>query len=173
MSEIQSISQSNYILHNIDAKKLYVQEPLFTANSGDAVYVGWRPDETVLWTNPNPSMISDGVSLTGTCSENYSAFEKIRFVCKGSCDTNENWVCPIQFQEFSYNTASASNQAGIYLPYRIGGTIYKDTCMITMNGNMFTANNGSRIQGLTSFSENKTRGPYILQIVGVNRKENA
>lgn len=35
MSEIQSISQSNYILHNIDAKKLYVQEPLFTANSGD------------------------------------------------------------------------------------------------------------------------------------------
>ena len=50
MSEpIQSIAQNNYILHNIDAKKLYVQEPLFTANSGDAVYVGWRPDETVLW----------------------------------------------------------------------------------------------------------------------------
>lgn len=50
MSEpIQSISQGNYILHNIDAKKLYVQEPLFTANSGDAVYVGWRPDETVLF----------------------------------------------------------------------------------------------------------------------------
>ena len=45
MSEpIQSISQGNYILHNIDAKKLYVQEPLFTANSGDALYVGWRPD---------------------------------------------------------------------------------------------------------------------------------
>ena len=50
MSEpIQSIAQNNYILHNIDAKKLYVQEPLFTANSGDAVYVGWRPDETVLY----------------------------------------------------------------------------------------------------------------------------
>lgn len=73
MSDIQSISQGNYILHNIDAKKLYVQEPLFTANSGDAVYVGWRPDETVLWEN------SDSWNLPGcTLSENFSNFEKLK-----------------------------------------------------------------------------------------------
>ena len=65
MSEpIQSIAQNNYILHNIDAKKLYVQEPLFTANSGDAVYVGWRPDETVLWEG-NASTFSLSEAATG------------------------------------------------------------------------------------------------------------
>lgn len=72
MSEIQSIAQNNYILHNIDAKKLYVQEPLFTANSGDAVYVGWRPDETVLFE-------TTAVNGSGTCdlSEPYTNFERV------------------------------------------------------------------------------------------------
>ena len=70
MSEnIQAISQGNYILHNIDAKKLYVQEPLFTANSGDAVYVGWRPDETVLWS---------GINSTGNLSESIENFNEIK-----------------------------------------------------------------------------------------------
>ena len=63
MSEIQSIATNNYILHNIDAKKLYVQEPLFTANSGDAVYVGWRPDETVLYSGAYDNSVTS-VSLS-------------------------------------------------------------------------------------------------------------
>ena len=82
MSEpIQSISQGNYILHNIDAKKLYVQEPLFTANSGDAVYVGWRPDETVLWEGTDPldqSCLVNGTRETATLSEPLSSFDRIR-----------------------------------------------------------------------------------------------
>lgn len=72
-NEIQSISQSNYVLHNIDAKKLYVQEPLFTANSGDAVYVGWRPDETVLYSGAYNSTVSS-ISL----SEPTTNFETIK-----------------------------------------------------------------------------------------------
>lgn len=82
MSEpIQSISNGNYILHNIDAKKLYVQEPLFTANSGDAVYVGWRPDETVLYSG------TAGTSLT--LSENPKHFERIKVITKvGGNETN-------------------------------------------------------------------------------------
>jgi len=63
MSEINAIATNNYILHNIDAKKLYVQEPLFTANSGDAVYVGWRPDETVLYSGAYANSITS-VSLS-------------------------------------------------------------------------------------------------------------
>ena len=68
--EIQAISQGNYILHNIDAKKLYVQEPLFTANSGDAVYVGWRPDETVLW--------SGAMASAANLSEPMTAFDYVK-----------------------------------------------------------------------------------------------
>ena len=70
---IQSISQGNYILHNIDAKKLYVQEPLFTANSGDAVYVGWRPDETVLY-----SGAYNGTTTSYALNDNITNFEKIK-----------------------------------------------------------------------------------------------
>jgi hypothetical protein len=127
-------------------------------------------DETVLWTNDNPSQVSANVTLTGTLSESCSEFEKIRFVCKGSCDTNENWICPFQFQEFAYNTANVLNQAGVYLPLRIGTTIYRDTCQISFNNTGFTANNGSRLQGLTAISENTTRGPYILKVIGIGRK---
>jgi hypothetical protein len=127
-------------------------------------------DETVLWENDNPSQVSGNVTLTGTLSESCSEFEKIRFVCKGSCDTNENWICPFQFQEFAYNTANVLNQAGIYLPLRIGTTIYRDTCQISFNDTGFTANNGSRLQGLTAISENTTRGPYILKVIGIGHK---
>lgn len=74
MSDIQSIANNNYVLHNIDAKKLYVQEPLFTANSGDAVYVGWRPDETVLWSGD-----STVLNQTFNLSEPFTNFKKIRF----------------------------------------------------------------------------------------------
>ena len=75
MSNIQTISQGNYILHNIDAKKLYVQEPLFTANSGDAVYVDWRPYETV----PYSGHISDDASPTAySLSEPISVFDSYK-----------------------------------------------------------------------------------------------
>lgn len=81
MSEpIQAIAQNNYILHNIDAKKLYVQEPLFTANSGDAVYVGWRPDETVLWEGSGHSTVNN-MNL----SESWKNFTTIKIYgfCEG------------------------------------------------------------------------------------------
>ena len=170
MSEpIQSISQNNFILHNIDAKKLYVQEPLFTANSGDAVYVGWRPDETVLWTNSNPGQISANVTLTGNFSENCSNFEKLRFICKASYDTGETISGAVQSQDFYVNTTDNTSVVGIYLANRRGTNIYRDTCEIDFVHTGFTAKNGSRLQGLTATSENTTRGPYILQVIGVNR----
>ena len=171
MSEnIQSISQGNYILAT---QQEVSHDNTLSGDGTTASPLGVVPgyNETVLWTNSNPGQISANVTLTGTLTESCSTFETIRFVCKGSCDTNETWVCPFQFQDFSYNTANASNQGGIYLPIRIGSTIYRDSCMITMNDNTFTANNGSRVQGLTSMSENTSRGPYILKVVGINRKQ--
>jgi hypothetical protein len=108
MSEINAIATNNFILHNIDAKKLYVQEPLFTANSGDAVYVGWRPDETVLWTNTG----SKWTSCTGfTLSEPISGFERIIYKAAmfntdeyimGSIVPGENATANISFFAMGY-----------------------------------------------------------------------
>jgi len=87
MSEINAIATNNFILHNIDAKKLYVQEPLFTANSGDAVYVGWRPDETVLWSG-EPARLSTVTNLV----ESMNNFEHIDFYFCGGYLTNNDTV---------------------------------------------------------------------------------
>lgn len=126
-------------------------------------------DETVLWTNSNPSQVSANVTLTGTLSESCSAFEILRFICKGSYDAGETFSGAVQAQDFYTNDSNIENRVGVYLANRHGQTIYRDTCQLSFKDTGFTANNGSRIQGLTGLSENKTRGPYILQIIGINR----
>ena len=159
MSEIQSISQSNYILHNIDAKKLYVQEPLFTANSGDAVYVGWRPDETVLWSGSNNS--------TFTLNSPASAYEYIdvqyhinyqdKICCKrfagdslriGLFDAENGdrgiWIRCNEYLSNNYLTYNIT-QPGPW------------TCGITTNG--------VEVQSANQMT--------VTKIIGINRKENA
>ena len=127
-------------------------------------------DETVLWTNSNPNQVSANVTLTGTLTEPCYTFEKLRFICKGSYDTGETYSASVQAQEFYTNESNVENRVGVYLANRYGSTIYRDTCLISFKDSVFTAYNGSRIQGLTSMTENTSRGPYILQVVGINRK---
>lgn len=166
MSEpIQSIAQNNYILHNIDAKKLYVQEPLFTANSGDAVYVGWRPDETVLWSGE----LSYGNSAT--LSESVKNFEKIRFKWTdwGSTQT-------IHFDEFASQSELASFYSMVGSWY--GGsspsaniTLFKLNCHD--NGSNVMSFDNAIFLATTATAVNLATQTRITEIVGVNRKENA
>ena len=161
MSEpIQSIAQNNYILHNIDAKKLYVQEPLFTANSGDAVYVGWRPDETVLADN-----ISNAATAF-TLSEKPSNFERLRIystkgpICETSAsDTYLTWAA-------SWIDSSTNNMLNrVYQARSNNGTSWS----------------GGRVYGYHMNDNNTITGDYgssgwyleTYKIVGINRKENA
>lgn len=154
MSEIQSISQSNYILHNIDAKKLYVQEPLFTANSGDAVYVGWRPDETVLWSGTLAS------GATATLTESITAFEKIGF--EGYC---HNGVGYSVYAEAPVISTAVRIAATTFWPGSPEFDIVKCECTNT------TAKSwGTSI--LYNGSTTNVSGT-ITKIYGINRKENA
>lgn len=160
-NEIQSISQSNYILHNIDAKKLYVQEPLFTANSGDAVYVGWRPDETVLWSG-NQTTSAFNITLNETCQN----FEMIRF--EGGTNNGAGW--PMYGYTYTDNT-------------RDGGKI--ECTMMGVDPNHFKATvmelSGTNLKCVQMFEKNmlstevgyNKNNFYITKVVGVNRKENA
>ena len=160
MSEIQSISQSNYILHNIDAKKLYVQEPLFTANSGDAVYVGWRPDETVLWSG-SPTASTDTIAL----SENLTAFEKVDIYWKS------------YERHYVTTTFAESNTA---LPIAVGNVFvladgnYEKSMTLwnTSNGTTYTW--ASTIHGsFTDTQSNSWNSNVVpLKIVGINRIAN-
>ena len=164
MSEpIQSIAQNNYILHNIDAKKLYVQEPLFTANSGDAVYVGWRPDETVLWSGACLKQSSSAVTL----SESASNFEKIAIYAVPIPSESIN-----NSQIFTYN---GNATRGAYMcPFGTQGQkgwFAYGRWEIT-NGTSFNLVDAAQTDNYPTLSFNNAYGG-IVKIVGINRKENA
>ena len=167
MNEIQSISQSNYILHNIDAKKLYVQEPLFTANSGDAVYVGWRPDETVLW--------SGTLGATGTYisfSEDVSGFERLKLfgVAKTNSDGRARTI-----GEYEVNYNKTDNNCLIYFPLcnRGTGTTTQNLMYVELSGNSAHLLAGDKWVGSTYTNNVSTYDFNLVKVVGVNRKENA
>lgn len=189
MSEIQSISQSNYILHNIDAKKLYVQEPLFTANSGDAVYVGWRPDETVLWETPSPSdppYVTGGQTSAISLSDSYTNYNTLRLVYRHSwASYPEKSIEATGYDDIPISNVTTSD----YRQY-IGGnfgshdatntstyTLFQDLAVAslkTSEPNKMTIYGAGRI-GITNgaWAFRMDRGIKPIKVVGINRKENA
>ena len=170
MSDIQSISQGNYILHNIDAKKLYVQEPLFTANSGDAVYVGWRPDETVLW--------SGSLTSTFSLSESMSAFDRVRFVMH--CDNGDNQMNQNLIHEVMWNNGNIITMADVIrypstsnypiYDYRWGAEIASNGKDIS---NVYHEMYWHAKNSWTGGGLNENAAYYPVKIIGINRKENA
>lgn len=168
MSEnIQAISQGNYVLHNIDAKKLYVQEPLFTANSGDAVYVGWRPDETVLW---------EGNGTTAfTASEPLTNFERIKFYLNS--DANAEISC-VEVPMIGRNT-SAIKLSWTDTWKNDGQWKFLNWNAVLNNTGMSAFNNNSTFYLGLSNNFNAAGGnygtgcPLFYKVIGCNRKENA
>ena len=170
MSEpIQAISQGNYILHNIDSKKLYVQEPLFTANSGDAVYVGWRPDETVLY--------SGDAGTTITLSESPLNFNKLKIISRayinsnlsanfGAGSVNEYVVSPnlkcVIVNGYFAGTSGTTDDIYEYYTKWTGC----DTTAWTRSYYKFKNITASSLGNAGNWAS-----PYI--IYGINRKENA
>ena len=163
MSEpIQSIAQNNYILHNIDAKKLYVQEPLFTANSGDAVYVGWRPDETVLWEG----------SYSGTSAipftESYKNFEYARIDFKRSDNLAFSHTFNTSDQTFTEITLM-----GQYCRGTTAGGISLLCSQYTLSNTSLQWVRGAEINIGYNSSNASANKIIVTKVIGVNRKENA
>ena len=181
MSEpIQSIAQNNYILHNIDAKKLYVQEPLFTANSGDAVYVGWRPDETVLYENSAGVQLKNGITL----SESRLNFDELKIYYKNNTNA-ETEVGIYYWPQYGHNTGNrfrwnldapfqdlSTSAGGFMLRWDVLGsaseTHIQSEHSYWLGVVGMTGQNAPTING----GEN-TSIPVVYKVVGINRKENA
>ena len=168
---IQSISQSNYILHNIDAKKLYVQEPLFTANSGDAVYVGWRPDETVLWSGS-----LETIGSSATLSEPLTSFETIKFYYRDH-NGNINGISELPtnyWPDFPGINETFVNNQGLmgYRTLRFITNSNKD--VISVNGAAQFNISTNSVSNYSHVSANNADCLiFIKEIRGCNRKENA
>lgn len=123
-------------------------------------------DETLLWVNPNPQMVISNTTLTAELSDTISSYKKIRFICKSSYDYQESFSAAVMNQDFYTNENNVVNSVGIYLPNRRDDTNYIDCCQIQFSGNVFTANNGIRLQS----TNNTERGPYILSAIGIERR---
>ena len=172
MSEpIQSIAQNNYILHNIDAKKLYVQEPLFTANSGDAVYVGWRPDETVLWSGARQTtgsiQLSDSMwnydAMDIYVCPDYNTYSTrmgyqiTRLTVIPQTGAQDQLLCYAKSDRIASNTYLSEL---FYLRFNPNGESVDFSPGIKWSNNTVTT-------GVTAFNG------AVTKIIGINRKENA
>ena len=160
MSEpIESISQGNYILHNIDAKKLYVQEPLFTANSGDAVYVGWRPDETVLWS---------GVSHTGNLSESVENFDtvKINYITDDGIQGMSEFV-PAYGKNITLDSMYVASNSAVWIK-TTNYTFSANTSFASYPFQTYVSNNKITATWYSNTANSTFR---LTRVIGINRKE--
>jgi hypothetical protein len=166
MSEINAIATNNFILHNIDAKKLYVQEPLFTANSGDAVYVGWRPDETVLWENTNKTS-TRLITWPQQLSESIDNFDYVDVYYNGD-GTSE--FSP-RIHNFSTSGNGYYNLFDVYNPPNTNNIFYR-LCKLKLNGTAMSVDDNFTYN-FPNGDNNHTGYNVIYKVVGINRKENA
>ena len=168
MSEIQSIAQNNYILHNIDAKKLYVQEPLFTANSGDAVYVGWRPDETVLYSGQATGNL--------TLADNPLNYERLLVTFNASTGNTDMGAGSEMFEPDKTHLVCLHN----YFMYQTTQTAFNNmneawAVYSGVDTTTWTRTIGGWRNGAT-YTSNLTNSNDFLKVskvIGINRKENA
>lgn len=170
MSEhIQSIAQNNYILHNIDAKKLYVQEPLFTANSGDAVYVGWRPDETVLYSGAYNNTITSCPLSEPITNFQYIKVDWQRGLDAQNVTTLETSIYPSDTKQFNH-IGKQNQETNYYYEYHAFWDVYNSTAV--NHSRTFLVNYPKAGGNITTY-QNDYNEVIPVKIVGINRKENA
>lgn len=177
--EIQAISQGNYILHNIDAQKLYAQAPLTTGVSGTSAYIGIEPsaryNETVLWSG---NLTTAPITL----SESMYNFDRIkifgtlngsRIVGAPMCWEFETTAIPVgtylNCNGFMANQASATSTfgAGCYLRNSVEyvSANNKITHAYTQS---FTFTTGAQI----GFQNTDAWGQLRYdKVIGINKKE--
>ena len=161
-----TIWNNNYLLSNLDAQKLYAQSPLTTGVSGTSAYIGIEPsaryNETVLWSGS----LSYGNSAT--LSESVQNFEKIRF----------KWSDWVSTQTIHLNEFAHQNNSTSY--YSMVGSWHGNASATITLFKLGCHDNGSNVISFDhgTFAPTTATAYYpatesrILEIIGVNRKEN-
>lgn len=152
----------------VKSNDLYVQEPLFTGTSGTSAYIGWKPDETVLW---NAGDIYKTTAFT--LSEPLTAFEKVRFEITGythvyaenthqtpSANDEELTTC---FTYYCKNSDGAPLQMMMGTYSSTDGLNYG----LVRSKFLYMPNTATVWEG------NTTDGPHLQKIIGINRKPEA
>lgn len=164
MSEIQTISQGNYLLSNLNAQKLYAQSPLTTGVSGTSAYIGIEPsaryNETVLFEN---GTTTSATALT--LSEDYTNFERLRIQYEIWPEGYYRLALEEVSTDTPYFTVSHDFMNSNYQNnfYHFCYTLSAENSSIKLNKAYFQQLGTSTVNAVTSMK--------IQKIVGINRKE--
>jgi len=165
MSEnIQSIANGTFVLGNTSATT-YQAGPGIQITQPSEGTVRISNDETVLYENDNPSMITN-TSASLNLSENPLNFERLRFKYKISYGNGEltQEICPSIGTNYPIGGIVGANSDGT--------SIFNDTCNASFTISSVELNYGCRMEiNRTSkgISIRTDRGPSILKVIGINR----
>ena len=160
---IRSISQNNFIL--ADQKEVSHDNTL-RGNGTPESPLG--VNETVLYENDNPSMITN-TSASLNLSENPLNFERLRLEYKISYGNGEltQEICPSIGTDYPIG--------GIFGANSDGTSLFNDTCHASFTISSVDLNYGCRMEinrSSKAISIRTDRGPSILKVIGINRIAN-
>lgn len=173
MSDIQTISQGNYILSNIAAADLYVQEPLYTGQSGSSAYIGWN-NETVLYENYSGRPTATGSYID--LSESPLNFDYVEVYLNGSTPSGNTNIANGYEKIPNQQLAALGSQEFVKaFVASVGntGTIYEMGCG-------YSGTSGTRWTKWYGYAKNVTSTAAelgnathlnIWKVVGVGRKQ--
>lgn len=140
-------------------------------SNGDQVLTKnvYGSDETVLW--EGETVVRDGNTFTFNLSENIGNFEGVKFVIHSNFGAGNNVA--------EHNVTANNNRFSIGTNFIVnsdGNALFCESCFVTFSGSVMTAKFGQRTGiSLTTLtiSTRSDRGPTVLKIIGINRKQTA
>jgi len=165
MSEINAIATNNFLLAT---QQEVSHDNTLSGNGTSASPLGVVPgyNETVLYYNDNPSMITN-TRASLNLSENPLNFERLRFEYKISYGNGEltQEICPSIATNYPIGGIVGANSDGT--------SLFNDTCNASFTISSVELNYGCRMEinrSNKSIAIRTDRGPSILKVVGINRK---
>lgn len=163
---ISSINTS--AISQTPANDLYVKYPLYFGSSGTSSFIGYKPDETVLYSGVMPNL-----NETLELSEPFSAFEKIYFIPKSNDNAKvsiyyTNTLSPLKLVLEGYWAYNWMNRAWFKFDY-VSPTEYT----YTANTLFIVKHTGTDVTSTLQINQNDTASfaNSVWTIIGVNRKE--
>ena len=160
MSDIQTISQGNYILQGTVATSAGIVGDGTTQNP-------LRADETVLWENTADKLTKD-ISWPQTLSESISNFHKVKFLYGGDGGYAPQWFeFDVVNTNYTLSQSFVNAQSNNYCFYRNG--------IFSLNGTAFNNVNNYTLNyyGTTGMGDHNNDGyNKVSKIVGINRIAN-
>lgn len=152
----------------VKSTDLFVQEPLYTGVSGNSAYIGWRPDETVLYSGD----LSQGNKDTITLSEPVTNFEKFKVYGAWNYNNDCRMYSQIEIDTVNSGLRFDLNTFG---PVLTTAQATDGNCYFTVGSYKFNSPTAIDVVNAVRFHTNlgafsNSDTIKIYKVIGINRK---